>query len=868
MSHSSASQLIKRTVCVALCLSMLQAQLAFAWTTRPETEWDTHDWLAHQSISSAHVNGFGWADPSVAVDWSQNPDASAVPTYTCDWSEPSHVDIPAQVADLYAQALAAYREGRFADASALAGRISHLTADLGDPSFVAQWASADSRTAAWRAMAFKRTKAAWQNNGWIDRRAPERVYDVRSWLRGLEEDSRERVTGIDREATSGDIGSLEMQNVLADQLNEIAFRTSSLYASIQADAQDEIVPTSRVAASNRYGTAVETSRRLFPSGCDTAVLVSGHAWPDALAATSIAGIADAPILLSGRFELTQTTRDELDRLGASSVIVVGGPGVVADRIVTDMRSDGLVVSRLWGSDRFQTSTRVAAYAKELDPDAVSTAYVCTGGNFVDALAIGQITCRTGNIVMLVRPGLADQAVAAEASALGVRRAVVIGGPSAVLPGVESRLATALGATNVQRVAGEDRYATSLAVLDLRNELFDETASYIAVASGTSFADGLTGGPLAAQDGWGLLLSRPTRLPMQATEWVTRSAPTIEGFTILGGLGAIGGFVEYDLQHALDPTPIEAPVYEAFEPTVTVRYSPASDLHGQTLGLYYTDLSPQWAVMCTWPRDVDQVVMVEYGWLSKPVYNPVSVALCTVAACDEFLLRGTPEAREDIIRQADWLSGPGMDSQGRFPYLWDYGARNLKAPWYSAMAQGMGISALLRAYQIIGDEAYLTAAREALAPFNRTVANGGVTTISGDDLWLEEYTEAEPKQVLNGAIWAMWGLWDLYRVTGDSTARSLFDRSVATLERHLSDYESNGSVLYERYPGHYANHYHMVHIRQLRALTGITGDLAFADSADRWSLLPPSPPVPTALQSPFLDPNLSLMPDDLLEPYLQ
>ena len=78
------------------------------------------------------------------------------------------------------------------------------------------------------------------------------------------------------------------------------------------------------------------------------------------------------------------------------------------------------------------------------------------------------------------------------------------------------------------------------------------------------------------------------------------------------------------------------------------------------------------------------------------------------------------------------------------------------------------------------------------------------------------------------------------MTGDATAKNVFDRSVDTLRRNLDDYEYKGYCLYERYPGHYSNHYHSIHVRQLRALTGITGDLTFANRADNWTLIPSNP----------------------------
>ena len=70
--------------------------------------------------------------------------------------------------------------------------------------------------------------------------------------------------------------------------------------------------------------------------------------------------------------------------------------------------------------------------------------------------------------------------------------------------------------------------------------------------------------------------------------------------------------------------------------------------------------------------------------------------------------------------------------------WEY-RDTLKAPWYSALAQGQGISVLVRAYKESGEARYLEGARRAFASFQQPLDSGGVAfTDSAGDLWFEEY----------------------------------------------------------------------------------------------------------------------------------
>jgi putative cell wall-binding protein len=863
--YRAAPRAIRTAIGLTLCLVLLPATTATAWTTRPPSEFDTHDWLAHQSVLSAAAHGFAWVDPALCIEGSQLPDVLSGTEYLCDASDSGHADAAGQVADLFDQAVVAYAGGHIDQASSLAGRISHLMADLGDPSFAAGWSVTDARTMWWRNAALGATDAAFKYNGWIDRAQPEYVSDPLRWAEELRASARADAATVSALAAGNAANSLAFRQVLARRLNEIVYRTSSLYATIQASARDDGMSVRRLAGATRYETAVAVSLDAAPEGSAVAILVNGDAWPDAIAATPLCALFDAPILFTSTTSVPEATLAELSRLGADSVKIVGGTGVVSDSVVQTLHARGLSVTRIAGADRYATSDRVAAYARTLDPASVETAYVCTGADFADALSISQVTVRTGSIVLLARPGAAPGDVAVRARALGVREATIVGGSGAVADSTQVALVSALGSSAVRRVQGVDRYQTAAAVLTLRDSLFAEPVSTIALASGTAFPDGLVGGIVTAQEGHGLLLSRTARLSPASASAISDRSETIRGLVLLGGTGVLGDFIAFDVQQALGLGPADLPDQSAYEPTVTVSYSVAEDLHGPTLGLYYVDQSANYrAGRLTRPTDANGVIMVQYHDLPAPVYNPVTVAQHALGAYDEYLLGGSTIARADFLTHANWLRGEGMDARGRFPYKWNYAPRGLTAPWYSAMAQGEGISVLLRAYQLTGDVSYLTAAGRAFAPFTETLATGGVTSVSGSDLWLEEYTEAVPKQVLNGHIFAMWGLWDLYRVTGDTEARALFERAGATLIRHFDDYEYNGYVLYERFPAHYSYSYYWLQIRQLRVLTGITGDLRYADRGDAWALMKSDPSSFGSLSISGLAPVSEGLPPDALE----
>lgn len=85
-------------------------------------------------------------------------------------------------------------------------------------------------------------------------------------------------------------------------------------------------PVTRLAGANRHETAAVVSAQMYPSGSDVVYIAYSGNFPDALAAAG--GKEPGPILLTDTANLNAVTANEVSRLGAKTIIVVGGPGVV------------------------------------------------------------------------------------------------------------------------------------------------------------------------------------------------------------------------------------------------------------------------------------------------------------------------------------------------------------------------------------------------------------------------------------------------------------------------------------------------------------------------------------------------------------
>jgi len=224
------------------------------------------------------------------------------------------------------------------------------------------------------------------------------------------------------------------------------------------------------------------------------------------------------------------------------------------------------------------------------------------------------------------------------------------------------------------------------------------------------------------------------------------------------------------------------------------------------------------------------------------YNPIAIAQYGLGNYNLFRHKADPDRRRKFFLSADWLcSHLEKNAHGlavwNHRFDWEY-RDTLKAPWYSGLAQGQGISVLVRAYRESGDARYLEAAQCALASFYRPVDQGGVSfTDDRGELWFEEYIVLPPTHILNGFIWASWGIYDYFLATGDTSARELFSRAERTLLNNLDCYDLGFWSLYElsgtRLPMVASGFYHRLHVVQLRVMHRLTGEGEFARVADLW-----------------------------------
>lgn len=266
----------------------------------------------------------------------------------------------------------------------------------------------------------------------------------------------------------------------------------------------------------------------------------------------------------------------------------------------------------------------------------------------------------------------------------------------------------------------------------------------------------------------------------------------------------------------------------------------------SLGAYYMTFEDKAAYPGPF---VDGVPRLDYHGDIGLQFNPIAVAQYGLARFNEHLRTGSAPALASALIQADWLAASlRLNRQGVPVWMHDFDfeyRETLRAPWYSGLAQGQGLSLLARAWASTRERRYGEALEAAFSSFRRPVAEGGVMWDRGDfSPWIEEYIVDPPTHILNGCLWALWGLLDHSLATGARASSELFEAVVDSVVRRLPRFDTGYWSLYElsgtALPMLASPFYHRLHIVQLRITAELSGRSELAATADRWERYSLSP----------------------------
>ena len=643
----------------------------------------------------------------------------------------------------------------------------------------------------------------------------------------------------------------------------VAFATPGIVDAAQAAAAPVVTPfpagVTRLSGQTRYETAVSVSQRYSP-GVPVAFVATGTDFPDALSAAAAAAELGGPLLLTQPTQLPASVTTELTRLQPQRIYVVGGTGVVSAGVATAL-SRVATTQRLAGADRYATADAIIRTAFPKADHAI----IATGRSFPDALAAtGAAGTRHAPIILVD----GTQTTVAKTtldrlSSIGATSISIAGGASVVSSGIQAQL-TRAGMT-VTRYGGATRYETAALLNKAYFPAGSSTTSFL--ATGRDFADALAAGALAGRLAAPLELSARTCVDPVVGDQLSTLAATSS--VVMGGAAVVSQAAALNTRcvYPIVSEPLTGWATSGFtlSGTADLPYSdrPPVDVHNSSIKLDSTGL----------------VIYLRHDTGTR-ADHPVAYAQYGISALLEYQKTGDKLWLDRAIRQGQQLIAIHTESNGSwwFPYRfpWTYYDRTLTAPWYSGMAQGQVLSLFVRLAEATGNNMWDNAADHTSTSFTQQhTATAPWASLEIDHhLYFEEYAGSQPPLlVLNGHIFAMFGLYDYWRRTGNATVAGLIDGGATTvLERMLPAVRVEGGVSYYCVQADYCQSplwqnqgYHPIHSWQLDTLARITGDARFTTWAQLlradWSPIVPFSIAPRSAPLPGPAPGPQPAPQD-------
>jgi len=317
--------------------------------------------------------------------------------------------------------------------------------------------------------------------------------------------------------------------------------------------------------TDRILTAVAASQAHWPSAghsqasahtgpaATEALIAYAYKYPDALAAGPLSAKLDAPLLLSDTQSLPAIVEEELERLGVSTVWLLGGPASLSPAIEQRLEDLGYEVERRSGDSRFDTAADIAT---EVGRNSTGEVVVTLGEHadqnraFPDALSAGSLSASPQQMPLLLTrtddvPLVTEHALAE----LDTRKVWIVGGFASVSANVEARLRT-LG-YQVERLDGPGRYETSVAVAQEALSRAADGPVRLVFVTGEKFPDGLAGGAIAGRVDGLLVLVPNGELPAATRQFLGDNADRFDVGVILGGENTLSEAVKAALTDLID-----------------------------------------------------------------------------------------------------------------------------------------------------------------------------------------------------------------------------------------------------------------------------------------------------------------------------
>ncbi len=321
----------------------------------------------------------------------------------------------------------------------------------------------------------------------------------------------DQVTSTNIETVSSDTNNSEII-VSPDVLDPKLDPSSSLATFLSSDQV-----TMRISGPGRVETSIEISK-FENTKSKTVILADARNYPDALAASNLTNGRYSVILVQN--QLTQAIINEITRLEAQDLIILGGTNSISEDIEKGLADIAGVknVSRIAGENRYDTCQKIFNHAKK------KSLVLASGEIFPDALATSSILDQAG-LLLTKKDQLPSEAQAAIKD-LNHDNFLIVGGENSIQESLATSISNKYQYASHTRISGNNRYETSAKIGDRL------VSSTVILASGENFPDALAASTLAQKIDSPILLVSKDKIDQSVIDYFKKH--NIKKALVVGG----------------------------------------------------------------------------------------------------------------------------------------------------------------------------------------------------------------------------------------------------------------------------------------------------------------------------------------------
>ena len=297
---------------------------------------------------------------------------------------------------------------------------------------------------------------------------------------------------------------------------------------LKANTEKQFI-VSRIYGKDRIDTSIQIAKSYIKTS-EFAILANQNNFPDSLSATVLSKKYNAPILLTDVIKADKSLIQEIKRLQTKYFVKIGGEKSISNEVATQLLPEKSKVKSYKGADRYATNAEIIKEFNDAD-----TCIIASGENFSDSLSIGAFATKNGYPIVLVQKDKINDVTKQALKDSKIKKCYIVGGENSVSKSLEKELPQV-----IERIAGNDRYETSLKIADK----FYKDAQGAYLASGEVFADSLAINPIAARFDVPLILTPKDKLPQKTQEYLDNSK--IIQVAIIGGEKTVSKQIQQEL----------------------------------------------------------------------------------------------------------------------------------------------------------------------------------------------------------------------------------------------------------------------------------------------------------------------------------